>query len=114
MARCPSTRREVVCAGSPFRAERTPGDAELALRLAGARYHLVEGAGAVDDLRAAMRGLHSFIERKYGWSARHRLATPNATGRSLLLELYLEEPGLPGVEYTFAKLLKGNEVHPAI
>jgi glycosyltransferase involved in cell wall biosynthesis len=85
--------------------ERASGDAELALRLAGARYHLLE-AGAVDDLRAAMRGLRSFVERKYGLTPRRPANSAERDGQIALLDLYLEEPGSAGVEYTFAKLLK--------
>jgi glycosyltransferase involved in cell wall biosynthesis len=89
-----------------YTVDRYPlGDTDLAFQLAGARYHLVE-AQATDVLHEAMRGVRSYIERKYGWSTRKPASDEERDAQISLLGLYLEEPGDTGVEFTYAKLLK--------
>jgi glycosyltransferase involved in cell wall biosynthesis len=84
---------------------RTLGDADLALRLAGARYHFLE-AGATDLLRGAMRGLRGYFKRRFGWSSPRPTSVAERDARISLLEVYLQEPGEPDVEYTYARLLR--------
>jgi glycosyltransferase involved in cell wall biosynthesis len=80
-------------------------DAKLAIHLAEARYHLIE-AQVPDELREAMRGVQNYIEQNYGWSARRPTNDAERDMQISLLDLYLTEPGAPGVEFQFAKLLK--------
>ncbi|MCA9647033.1 MAG: hypothetical protein KC492_40370, partial [Myxococcales bacterium] len=84
---------------------RPLSDADLALRIAGARYHLVE-ANATEHLHEAMGGVRSYFERRYGWTSPTPRNRAEADARIALLELYLQEPGETGVEFTFARLLK--------
>jgi glycosyltransferase involved in cell wall biosynthesis len=87
-------------------ADHTPADdTQLTLHLAGARYHLVE-AKALEELHEAIRGLQSYIERNYGWTARNPTNDFERNSQISLLDLYLTEAGQPGVEFQFAKLLK--------
>jgi glycosyltransferase involved in cell wall biosynthesis len=82
-------------------------DAQLALRLAGARYHLVE-ARATDELREVTRAVKSYVDRKYGWGSRRPADGAERDAQISLLETYLEEPGPAAVEYTYSKLLKAR------
>lgn len=80
-------------------------DAELALSLAGARYHLVE-AQAYNELQEAMRGIRDYIERQYRWAAPHPSGAAERDAQISLLDTYLQEPGSASVEFHFAVLLK--------
>lgn len=90
-----------------YTVDRYPlGDTDLAFRLAGARYHLVE-AQATDVLHEAMRGVRSYIERKYGWTTRKPTSDEERDAQISLLGLYLDEPGgAAATTYHYAKLLK--------
>lgn len=80
-------------------------DADLALRIAGARYHLVE-ANSTEHLHEAMGTVRSYFERRYGWTSPTPTSRAELDARIALLELFLQEPGNAGVEFTYARLLK--------
>ncbi|MDO9337553.1 MAG: glycosyltransferase [Caulobacter sp.] len=80
-------------------------DASLTRSLSGAHFHLTE-AGALDQLRAAVKALSQYLGRQYGWTARRPIDAAERDARIELLSMYLDDPGLPGVEYQLAKLLK--------
>jgi glycosyltransferase involved in cell wall biosynthesis len=83
---------------------RSPRDAELALALSGARYHLMH-AGAHDELKYALVPVQRYIESRYGWSPTKLATEAECDGAIDLLRIFLESPGKPGVEFTYAKLL---------
>jgi glycosyltransferase involved in cell wall biosynthesis len=80
-------------------------DATITHQLAGARYHLAE-AGEFDTLQEVARSLGGYLERQYGWQAPRPLNSEELDSRISLLQIYLQEPGAPAVEYQLAKLLR--------
>jgi glycosyltransferase involved in cell wall biosynthesis len=89
----------------PLLAADRPEDATLALRLAGARYHLTE-AQAPELLREAVRAVGGYIGRKFDWSTPRPASAAERDARIALLDVYLEEHGPAATEYQLAKLLK--------
>lgn len=87
------------------KAGNPPDDLTMALHLAGARYHLLE-ASAADEMRTVTQSLGAYVERQYGWTTRRAIDAAERDARIGLLDMYLEEPGPPGVEYQLALLLK--------
>lgn len=80
------------------------GDSWLALRLAGARYHLTEGGETV-LLQRTIASVGEYVEKRFSWSAPALLSDADRDARISLLEMYLMVPGSPGVEFQLAKAL---------
>lgn len=75
--------------------------------LAGARYHLV-AAGAHIELHAAFNAIRPYIERRFNWTGRPPASAAERDAQISLLELFLEKPGAPSVEYHLARLLQAR------
>lgn len=88
---------------------RSTRDADIALRLSGARFHLLQ-ANAPDELNTSLLPLQEYIVSTFGWSARTPTSTYERDGVISLLEAFLIKPGPAGIEFTYANLLKGRDL----
>lgn len=77
--------------------------------LGGARYHLM-AAGAREDLVAALAVARPYVERKFNWTATSPSTETERDAQISLLELFLQEPGPPSVEYNLARRLQMRSV----
>lgn len=88
---------------------RSPRDADLALRLSGVRYHFLNAA-AHDELKTALEPVRGYIASRFGWSSAKPTTNAERDGAIALLGAFLESPGDPGVEFTYAKLLWARDL----
>lgn len=88
---------------------RSPRDADLALRLSGVRHHFLN-AGAHDKLKAALEPVRGYIASRFGWTSAKPTTNAERDSAIALLGAFLESAGDPGVEYTYAKLLLARDL----
>jgi glycosyltransferase involved in cell wall biosynthesis len=79
-------------------------DPAITSALGGVRYHFL-AAGAQEDLVAALDVARPYVERKFNWAAPSPSTEAERDAQISLLELFLQEPGAPSVEYQLARRL---------
>jgi len=83
-------------------------DVSLARNLSGAHYYLL-AAGAHAELRAALEVIRPDLERRFNWTGSSLPSSATERDAQIsLLEIFLETPGTPSVEYHLARLLRAR------
>lgn len=79
-------------------------DPAITSALGGIRYHFL-AAGAQADLVAALDIARPYVERKFNWTAGLPSTEAERDAQISLLELFLQGPGAPSVEFHLARRL---------